>query len=93
MLIAASLGLRTRLVTELTVYMQRSRVHLYMRSVAAIQLNDDLVRGVAMTRVRATLAHHPGYVYNLIYYYATAPLKMDLGVSKNIMIDSIDELH
>ena len=27
------------------------------------------------------------------YYYDTAPLKMNLGVSKNIMIDSIDELH
>ena len=25
-------------------------------------------------------------------YYATAPLKMKLGINQNIMIDSIDEL-
>ena len=69
MLVAASLGLAMRLVTELTVYMPRCRARLrpWLR-----YGNDDLVRGVATTRMRAISACHPGYVY---YYYTTAPLK------------------
>ena len=51
-------------------------------------LNDDLVRGVATIRARATLACHSGYVH---YYYSTTPLKMKLIVNENIIIDSIDE--
>ena len=60
LLVAASLGLGTRLVTELTVYMPRSRAHL-----CGVQLqygNDNLVRGVATTDAQAPLACHPGYV-------------------------------
>ena len=81
LLIAASLDLGTRLVTELTVYMPISRARLCGRG--------TVVRGVVMTRARKTSAHYPGYVY----YYTTAPLKMKLGVNENIMIDNIDELH
>ena len=36
-----------------------------MRSAAAWYSNDDLVRGVATTHVRTTLACHLGYMYRL----------------------------
>ena len=47
MLIAASLGLGVRLVTELTVYMPRSRARLC----EVYGINDNLVRGVVTIRV------------------------------------------
>ena len=90
MLVAASLGLGTRLVTELTVYMPKSRAHLCRMRPWPRYGNDDLVRGVATTRAQAISACHPGYIY---YYYTTAPLKMMLRVNENIVIDSIDELR
>ena len=61
MLVAASLGLGTRLVTQLTVYMPSLDI-----------LRCDLVRDVATTHARAITACYPGQVD---YYYTTTPLK------------------
>ena len=66
MLVAACLGLGTRLVTELTVYMPRYRARLRPWPPYG---NDNLVRGVVKTRTRAISARHPGYVY-MYYYYS-----------------------
>ena len=88
MLVAASLDLETRLVTELTVYVLRSRARLCRVRQWLRYGNDDLVRGMATTRAQVISACHP-YVY---YYCTTALLKMKLRVNENIIIDSIDEL-
>ena len=53
MLVAASLDLETRLVTELTVYVPRSRARLCRVRQWPRYGNDDLVRGVATTRTQA----------------------------------------
>ena len=88
MLVAASLGLATRLVTELTVYMLRCRARLRP---CLRYSNVDLVRTVAMTCVRAISACHPGYIIILSLYHCT--IEMKLRVNENIIIDSIDELR
>ena len=53
MLVAAYLGLGTRLVTELTVYMPRCRAHLRPWPRYG---NDDLVRGMARLTERSAHA-------------------------------------
>ena len=60
MLVAASLGLGMRLVTELSVYIKRSRARLCRVRPWPRYGNDDLVRGVAKTRAREQFsACHP----------------------------------
>ena len=73
-------GLGTRLVTELTVYMPRSRAHL-----CRVRPWYGLVRGVATTRARSS-----SWICILLCHCA---IEIKLRVNENIMIDSIDELR
>ena len=58
----------TKLVTELTVYILRSRARLWG---VQLQYGNDLVRGVAMTRAQLRLIIQDTYVQ--YYYYTTVP--------------------
>ena len=70
MLVAASLGLETRLVTELTVYVPRSRARLCRVWQWPWYGNDNLVRGVAMTRVQAIFGLS-SWIRILLLYHCT----------------------